>query len=128
MALAFYFANPGMTTAQYDDCVKRLQKAGAGHPVGRSYHSAFVVDGNVHVFDIWTSQAEFDVFGRTLMPILQQMGIDAASPQVMDVHNTIMPASSKPKSKRRAITKRSAAKSGAPRKRVLRLRALKRRR
>jgi hypothetical protein len=35
------------------------------------------------VFDVWTSQAAFDKFGKTLMPILQQLGIDPGQPSVM---------------------------------------------
>jgi hypothetical protein len=46
------------------------------------------------VFDVWTSQAAFDKFGKTLMPILQQIGLDAGQPQVMPMHNVIKPAAS----------------------------------
>ena len=28
------------------------------------------------VFDVWTSQEAFDRFAKTLMPILQQLGVD----------------------------------------------------
>jgi hypothetical protein len=44
------------------------------------------------VFDVWTSQAAFDKFGKTLMPILQQLGIDPGTPAVMPVHKVILPA------------------------------------
>jgi len=44
------------------------------------------------VFDVWTSQKAFDRFGKTLMPILAQIGIDGGQPQVMDVHKVIVPA------------------------------------
>jgi hypothetical protein len=57
MALAFYFApKTPMSTRQYDECVKRLQKAGAGHPPGRVYHACFGSPENLAVFDVWTSQ------------------------------------------------------------------------
>jgi len=39
-----------------------------------------------------TSQAAFDKFGKTLMPILQQLGIDSGQPSVMPVHKVIVPA------------------------------------
>jgi hypothetical protein len=42
MALAFYFApKTPMSARQYDECIKRLKKAGAGHPPGRVYHACF---------------------------------------------------------------------------------------
>jgi hypothetical protein len=44
------------------------------------------------VFDVWTSQAAFDKFGKTLMPILEQLGIDPGQPTVMPVHKVIVPA------------------------------------
>jgi hypothetical protein len=43
------------------------------------------------VFEIRTSQAAFDKFGKTLMPILQQLGIDPGEPMVMPVHKVIVP-------------------------------------
>jgi hypothetical protein len=44
------------------------------------------------VFDVWTSQKAFDRFGKTLMPILAEIGLDTGQPQVMDVHKVIVPA------------------------------------
>jgi hypothetical protein len=69
-----------MSAAKYDECIKLLKKAGAGNPSGRSYHAAFGPKDNLMVFDVWTSQAAFDKFGKTLMPILQQLGIDPGTP------------------------------------------------
>jgi hypothetical protein len=42
------------------------------------------------VFDIWESQQDFDRFGETLMPILQQIGLDPGQPMVEPVHNLIL--------------------------------------
>ena len=41
------------------------------------------------VFEIWDSQENFDTFGRTLMPILSQLGIDPGQPDIMPVHKII---------------------------------------
>ena len=78
-----------VSAAKYDECIKLLKKAGAGNPAGRSYHAAFGPKDNLRVFDVWTSQAAFDRFGKTLMPILQQLGIDPGQPTVMPVHKVI---------------------------------------
>jgi hypothetical protein len=91
MAIGIYFSNNGMSAAKYDECIKLLKKAGAGNPSGRSYHTAFGPKDNLMVFDVWTSQAAFDKFGKTLMPILQQLGIDPGTPAVMPVHKVIVP-------------------------------------
>ena len=126
MALAFYFAPKAMSAQQYNECITRLQKAGAGHPPGRLYHASFGSPEAVAVFDIWTSQAAFDAFGQTLMPILQQLGADSGQPMVMPVHNLIAPPAAKPAARKpaakkapvkKAAAKKAAAKKPAPKKR-----------
>ena len=102
MAIGIYFAPAAMSAAKYDECIKLLRKAGAGSPAGRSYHAAFGPKDNLMVFDVWTSQAAFDKFGKTLMPILQQLGIDLGQPNVMPVHKVIIPAAKVASPKKRA--------------------------
>ena len=92
MAIGVYFSPAAMSAAKYDECIKLLKKAGAGSPAGRSYHAAFGPKENLMVFDVWSSQAAFDKFGKTLMPILQQLGLDPGQPAVMPVHKVILPA------------------------------------
>ena len=91
MAIGIYFAPTGMSAEKYNECIKLLKKAGAGNPPGRSYHAAFGDKDNLAVFDVWTSQSAFDKFGKTLMPILQQLGVDPGKPSVMPVHKVIVP-------------------------------------
>ena len=91
MAIGIYFAPTAMSAAKYDECIKLLKKAGAGNPAGRSYHASFGPKDKLMVFDVWTSQAAFDKFGKTLVPILQQLGIDT-QPSVMPVHKVILQA------------------------------------
>src|SRR5690348_1281172 len=110
MAIGIYFSAAGLSAAKYDECIKLLKKAGAGHPAGRSYHTAFGPKDNLMVFDVWTSQAAFDRFGKTLIPILQQLGIDPGQPAVMPVYKVILPAAKvaapKKKAKAPAIRRR----------------------
>ena len=90
MALGIYFAPESMSAQQYDDVTRQLEEAGAGSPPGRSYHCAFSGGGGVHVFDVWDSQEAFDKFGQTLMPILGEVGVDPAEPQIAEIHNIII--------------------------------------
>jgi hypothetical protein len=92
MAIGIYFSATGMSAAKYDECIKLLKKAGAGNPPGRSYHACFGPNDNLMVFDVWSSQAAFDKFGKTLMPILQQLAVNSGTPAVMPVHKVILPA------------------------------------
>ncbi len=111
MAIGVYFSPAAMSAAQYDECIKALRQAGAGHPTGRAYHVAFGAGPNLSVFDVWTSQAAFDKFGKTLMPILQQLGIDTGTPQIVQVHNVI----TRPKPKAAPAAKKRSAKPAARR-------------
>jgi len=92
MAIGIYFSPAASSAEKYDECVKLLKKAGAGHPAGRSYHSSFGPKDKLMVFEVWTSQAAFDKFAKTLMPILKQLGVDPGQPMVMPMHKVIVPA------------------------------------
>ena len=91
MAIGIYFSPAAVSAAKYDECIKLLKKAGAGNPPGRSYHTALGEKDKLAVFEVWTSQSAFDKFGKTLMPILQQLGIDPGKPFVTPVHKVIVP-------------------------------------
>jgi hypothetical protein len=104
MAIGIYFSPAAMSAAQYDECMKLLRKAGAGNPAGRSYHASFGPKDKLMVFDVWTSQAAFDKFGKTLMPILQQIGLDPGQPSVMEMHKVVVPAPKVASAKKRAKT------------------------
>jgi hypothetical protein len=106
MALGIYVALSGMTVDKYNECSKRLKQAGAAHPAGRSYHACFGPSDKLMVFDVWSSQAAFDKFGKTLMPILQQLGIDPGQPSVLQIHKVVTPPAKRPK--KRAPAKRTA--------------------
>jgi hypothetical protein len=109
VAIGIYFSPAAMSAEKYDECIKLLKKAGAGNPPGRSYHASFGPKDKLMVFDVWTSQAAFDKFGKTLMPILQQIGLDPGQPTVMPVHKVILPAA-------KAASPRKQAKTSARRK------------
>jgi hypothetical protein len=89
MALGFNFRPSSFTPARYDDAISRLEAAGAGAPAGRRYHVALEADGLIQVFDIWDSQESFEAFGKTLLPIMAEVGADPGEPQVFPVHNII---------------------------------------
>jgi hypothetical protein len=108
MSLGIYFALSGMSAAKYNECIKRLKQAGAAHPAGRSYHASFGTSEKLMVFDVWKSQAAFDKFGKTLMPILHQLGVEPGQPSVMEIHKVITPPAAR--AKRRAPAKRTTVR------------------
>ncbi len=89
MAVAILFTPKAMTASKYDEVIKRLEKAGAAAPRGRTYHVCFGNSNQLHVLDVWDSVETFQKFGETLMPILQQVGVDPGQPAISELHNTI---------------------------------------
>jgi hypothetical protein len=90
MAYVFHFSPATLTASKYDEIMKRLEAAGAGAPAGRLYHACYGSPERLRVFDVWDSPASFDRFGETLMPILQEIGFDPGTPEVVEVHNVVM--------------------------------------
>ena len=89
MSFVVRFAPKSMSSTQYDEVLRRLEAAGAGSPKGRLYHVAFGSRDALRVSDIWDTRENFDRFGETLMPILQELGIDPGTPEFIEVYNII---------------------------------------
>lgn len=89
MAIAVVFTPPSMTSEQYDECIRQLEGNGAGAPTGRLYHACYKSGDQLQVFDVWDSAESFESFGPTLMPVLQQLGINPGQPLIGEIHNII---------------------------------------
>jgi hypothetical protein len=89
MALCFSFSPPSMTAEQYDNAIRRLEAAGASNPPGRLYHLCFGTGDKLKVVDVWESQEAFQKFGETLMPIMNDIGLDPGQPNAEPIHNII---------------------------------------
>jgi hypothetical protein len=88
--LARFTAAPNVTTEQYDETVRRLERSGDWPPAGLEYHVAFKANGNVRVSEIWDSREQFDAFGEHLMPVLKDVGIElSGEPEMLEIHNII---------------------------------------
>ncbi len=83
------FVPKSMSSQKYDEVIKRLNAAGAGSPPGRLFHVAFGSLDELRVSDIWDTKENFERFGQTLMPILQDVGVDAGTPEFIETHNII---------------------------------------
>ena len=83
MAIVVKFSVSGMSVEKYETVLSRLEAARAGAPPGRLYHVSYGSRDNVQVIDVFDSPQSFESFGKTLVPILEQMGIKA-QPEVHD--------------------------------------------
>jgi len=89
MPFVVRFVPKSMSTQKYDEIIKRLNAAGAGSPKGRLFHVAFGPHDALRVSDIWDTHENFDLFGQTLMPILQDVGVDPGTPEFIETYNII---------------------------------------
>ena len=88
MAIVVTFEVKGANSSKYDEVIRRLTAIGQRVPDGQMYHVCYGDKQQLQVIDVFESQAKLDAFGAKLMPILQEMGIEA-KPTVFEVYNII---------------------------------------
>jgi hypothetical protein len=88
MAIIAMFEVNGADAAKYDEVIRRLTEIGLRVPDGQLYHVCYGDRQRLQVIDIFENQAKMDAFGAKLMPILQDLGIEA-KPTVHEVYNII---------------------------------------
>jgi len=90
MSILTVFNLSTMTAEKYNDAIRGLEAAGQGKPKGRLYHVACrQEDGTILVTDIWDSAELLEEFGKTLIPILNKVGVTPVAPKVYPVLNVI---------------------------------------
>ncbi len=91
MSIVVRFHPTSMTTAKYDDTIRRHEEAGIELPPdGMDYHICFGSDGDLRVSEVWDSQEQFEAYGERLMPILADAGIELSrEPEIFEVHKII---------------------------------------
>ena len=87
MSVLIRFAPPSLTAKQYDAAVRRLTEDGVFPADGLDYEICFGSGDNLKVSQVWDSQQQLDAFGKRLMPILAELGINPGEPEVLEVHN-----------------------------------------
>jgi hypothetical protein len=88
--LVRFTPDSSVTTDQYDESIRRLEKLGDWLPEGLEYHVAFKSNGHLRVSEIWDSQKQFEAFGERLMPVLKDIGIElSGQPELLEIHKII---------------------------------------
>jgi hypothetical protein len=89
MSIVVRFRPKNMTAAQYDDAVRRHEAAGVEFPPdGLDYHVCFGSEGNLVVSEIWDSREQLEAYGKRLMPLLADAGIElSGEPEILEVHS-----------------------------------------
>jgi hypothetical protein len=85
MAIVVKFSVSGSTVDKYETVLRRLEAAGALAPPGQLLHVSYGSRDNLQVIDVFDSQQSLDAFGKTLVPILSELGIKA-QPEVHEAY------------------------------------------
>ena len=88
MAIVVMFEVNGATSSKSDEVIRRLTEIGQRVPDGQIYHICYGDRQSLQVINVFESQAKLDAFGAKLMPILEDMGIEA-KPTVFGIYNII---------------------------------------
>ena len=88
--LARFTASRNVTTEQYDELIRRLEKSGDWLPEGLEYHVAFWSNGNLRVSEIWDSREKFAAGVERLMPLLKDLEIElSGEPEMLEIYNIV---------------------------------------
>ena len=89
---------PGVTSQQYDRLCRSLNDGRPLTSLADFHRAGYRVvchaagptpDGGWRVVDVWESEEALGRFRQKLMPLLQQIGIPAVTPQVLPLHNIV---------------------------------------
>jgi len=89
MSILVRFTPANVTTQQYDESLRRLEEAGGWPPDGLEYHVAFGPDDSLRVSEIWDTREQWEEFGKRLMPLLSDIGIEPGEPELLKIHNIV---------------------------------------
>jgi quinol monooxygenase YgiN len=88
MSTLVRFTPKSVTTEQYEQVMRQLDESGDWLPDGLDYHVAFGSKGDIRVSEVWDSKEQFEAFGKRLMPLLQEAGIEFESPpELIEIQN-----------------------------------------
>jgi hypothetical protein len=88
------FQGPGFTQENYEESVRKLTgkervDSPADWPVeGLLVHAAGQGPNGFRVVDVWDSEESFSRFGESLLPILQEIGVEG-EPEVYPAHSFV---------------------------------------
>ena len=89
MSVLVRFSPPSMTSDQYDAIVARLYKEGIHPADGLELEVCFGSGDQMKVSILFDTMEAFEKFGERLQPVLQELGMDPGTPDIMGVHHVI---------------------------------------
>jgi len=95
VAVVAVFQSPSLTQERYEESVRkltggrdRMESPGDWPVEGLLAHIAGQGETGFRVVDVWESEDAFRRFGETLMPILQEIGVEG-EPEIYPAHTFV---------------------------------------
>ena len=89
MSILVRFSPPSMTAEQYDAILARLYEEGIHPAEGLELEVCFGSGDQMKVSVLFDSMDALEMFGVRLQPVLQELGMDPGTPDIIDVHHVI---------------------------------------
>lgn len=84
MAIAMMITPKSMTADQYREITDRLEAAGAGEMLERSFHACFGSGDQLRIFDVWdTEEALRETLDKYFRPVLAEVGVEFVRPEIV---------------------------------------------
>jgi hypothetical protein len=88
MSVFVRYPASNLTKGQYEAVHRALTEAGDWPTDGCQFHVCFGEENDMRVREIWESREKFEAWGETLMPRIEEAGIQmSGEPEVFEVHN-----------------------------------------
>ncbi len=95
MAIVVKFSVSNASAQKYEEVLRQLEAAGAVAPAGQLFHVSYGSRDNLQVINVYDSPQSFESFGKTLVPILEKLGIKA-QPEVHEAYKIQRAADPRP--------------------------------
>jgi hypothetical protein len=90
MPIAVIFTPKSLNRDQYQQILDRLEKVGALDQPARKFHACIGDGDNLRIFDVWESEEALQAsMGTTLLPILQEVGVESGPPEIFPVERIL---------------------------------------
>lgn len=87
MPVAVRICPDQMSKEDYGRVIDELEASGLSEPQGRLYHAAYGED-QVHMFEIWRSEEDFEAHRDRMFAVLQGAGVDSGTVDVHPLHSS----------------------------------------
>ena len=87
MPVAIRITPHNMSKQDYESTIAELNASGAAEPEGRLFHAAYGGGDDVHMFEVWESQGQFEAHRDQVYATLQGSTLSTAPVEIHELHS-----------------------------------------